>query len=280
MTVGVLTMAPMTAADLALVLDWAAAEGWNPGLDDAAAFHATDPGGFLVGRVGNEPVAAVSVVRHDPDLAFLGLYLCHPDWRGRGHGWAIWQAGLALAGSRTIGLDGVAAQQENYRRSGFAGAGRTLRFAGLLDGDAASGCRPCTGAGEAIARLDRAATGHARPAFLTAWLADTPTRRSLCVHEGGALAGFGTVRVCREGLKIGPLTATSPDVALRLLRGLVALFPQRPILWDVPDGNRQAMALAERLGFSPTFEAARMYRGVPPRVEAGLGWGVGTLELG
>lgn len=273
-------IAPMTRADLGLVLDWAAAEGWNPGLDDAPAFHAPDPGGFLVCRAGDEPVAAISVVRHDPGFAFLGLYLCHPDWRGRGYGWATWQAGLGLAGSRTIGLDGVAAQQENYRRSGFASAGRTLRLAGLLDGEPAAGCRSCDGAGEAIARLDRAATGYARPGFLAGWLTDTPTRRTLCLYDREVLAGFGTVRVCRDGLKIGPLTATSSGAAHRLLRGLAALFPQRPILWDVPDSNPEAMALAVGLGFVPVFETARMYRGVPPRIEAGLAWGVGTLELG
>ena len=38
----------MTPDDLRTVLDWAAAEGWNPGHDDATAFHAADPEGFFV----------------------------------------------------------------------------------------------------------------------------------------------------------------------------------------------------------------------------------------
>ena len=37
----------MTRAELDLVVDWAAQEGWNPGLDDARAFHASDHLGFL-----------------------------------------------------------------------------------------------------------------------------------------------------------------------------------------------------------------------------------------
>jgi GNAT superfamily N-acetyltransferase len=273
-------IAPMTVRDLAAVLDWAAAEGWNPGLDDAAAFHAADPGGFLIGRVDGEAVAAISVVRHDPAFAFLGLYLCRPDRRGRGHGWALWQAGLALAGDRAVGLDGVAAQQENYRRSGFVPAGRTIRFSGALTGDPAASCLPCAGPSAPVARLDRAAVGYARPAFLAAWLRDAPTRRSLCLCEDGDLLGFGTVRQCREGVKIGPLTATSPEAALRLLRGLAGLFPPGPIFWDVPDGNAPALALASRLGFVPVFETARMYRGDPPRGQDTLAWGVATLELG
>ena len=34
-----------TRDEVAPILDWAADEGWNPGLDDAAACHAADPAG-------------------------------------------------------------------------------------------------------------------------------------------------------------------------------------------------------------------------------------------
>ena len=65
-----------TRGEVALILDWAAAEGWNPGLDDTAACHAADPAGFLVAERNGAPVVAVSVVNHSADVAFLGLYLC------------------------------------------------------------------------------------------------------------------------------------------------------------------------------------------------------------
>lgn len=268
----------MTIADLGLALDWAAAEGWNPGLGDAAAFHAADPGGFLMGRVGEEAVAAVSVVRHDPTYAFLGLYLCRPNWRGRGLGWAVWQAGLALAGERTIGLDGVAAQQENYRRSGFVSAGRTIRHVGVIPSGPMDGLAAVT-ASEA-AELDQAATGIRRPAFLAAWLADTADRRSLCLSDDGVVRGFGTVRRCREGVKVGPLTAGSAEDACRLLRALAGIFPGQPLMLDVPDANGAALSLAGRFGLRTEFETARMYRGLPPSTDPRLTWGVATLELG
>ncbi len=65
----------MAEADVALAVDWAAAEGWNPGLSDAACFRAADPGGFLVGRLDGVPVATISVVRYGTSFAFLGLYI-------------------------------------------------------------------------------------------------------------------------------------------------------------------------------------------------------------
>ncbi|MEJ1998873.1 MAG: N-acetyltransferase, partial [Maritimibacter sp.] len=68
--------------ELELILSWATDEGWNPGLEDAAAFHAADPDGFFVATRDDQPVAAISVVNHSDSYAFLGLYLCHPNWRG------------------------------------------------------------------------------------------------------------------------------------------------------------------------------------------------------
>lgn len=273
-----LRIAPMSVADLRLAPDWAAAEGWNPGLGDAEAFHAADPGGFLMGWIGDAPVAAISVVRHSARFAFLGLYLCRPEWRGRGIGWAVWQAGLACAGDRTIGLDGVAAQQENYRRSGFVAAGRTLRHAGRVAPGPAEGLTTVA-PGDAAA-LDRAATGIDRPAFLAAWCTDTADRRSLGLRRDGALVAFGTVRLCRAGVKVGPLTAGSAGDAHRLLRALAGLFPDQPLVLDVPAAHADAVTLAGSLGLRPDFETARMYRGPAPGGAAGRVWGVATLELG
>ena len=51
-------------SELDLAIDWAAQEGWNPGLADAACFHAADPEGFLIGFIGREPVGCISMVRY------------------------------------------------------------------------------------------------------------------------------------------------------------------------------------------------------------------------
>ena len=80
------TISPMSRADLDVAVGWAAAEGWNPGLEDADAFLAADPGGFLMGRLDGEPVACISVVRYGATYGFLGFYICRPEFRGQGLG--------------------------------------------------------------------------------------------------------------------------------------------------------------------------------------------------
>jgi Acetyltransferase (GNAT) domain/Acetyltransferase (GNAT) family len=276
-----LRIAPMTPDDLETALDWAAAEGWNPGLDDAAAFHAADPEGFLMGWLGEEPVACVSAVRHSDDHGFLGLYICRPEYRGRGHGWALWQAGMALFGDRTVGLDGVVAQQANYARSGFDLARRTIRFQGAVDAARAAQVVPVRPEmlPELLA-LDRAAGGGERPAYLRTWFTDTPTRRTLVSLTDGRVTGVGTIRGCREGAKIGPLIAGSAAEAEALLAALAGEFPGAVVSLDVPETNAAAMALARGKGLVPVFETARMYRGTPPVHRPERWFGEATLELG
>ena len=46
----------MTMGDMELAVDWAAEEGWNPGISDAACFYNTDPQGFFIGELNGEPI--------------------------------------------------------------------------------------------------------------------------------------------------------------------------------------------------------------------------------
>jgi hypothetical protein len=273
-------IAPMTRPDLDQVIDWAAAEGWNPGLDDAAAFYAADPGGFLMAREGGKPVSAISVVRHGPDFAFLGLYICRPDHRGRGLGWAVWQAGMALAGARTVGLDGVVAQQDNYRKSGFALSHRTIRFEGPPP-PAGRGFVPAAAADiPQLLALDQSVTGLARPAYLGAWFGGGDTRRTLIDRTAGRPTALGTIRRCRSGHKIGPLLAPDAATAEALIGALAASAGADHVIIDIPERNADAIRLAERLGLRPAFETARMYRGPAPVQDIPRLFGEATLELG
>src|SRR6185436_3793824 len=103
-----------------------------PGLADDACFATVDPQGFLVGEIEGETAATVSCVNYSASFAFLGFYIVRADLRGRGYGLRIWNAAIAHAGARVIGLDGVAAQQQNYRKSGFELAYANIRYGGTI----------------------------------------------------------------------------------------------------------------------------------------------------
>lgn len=277
------TIRPMTRQELDLAIEWAAAEGWNPGLHDADCFYDADPGGFLIGLLEGEPVAVISVVKYGESFGFLGFYIVKPEYRGRGYGLRIWNAGVASLQGRNIGLDGVLEQQENYRTSGFNLAYRNIRYQGTGGGSFAPepGLVPLSALPfEAIAAYDQPFFPDRRTSFLKHWL-NLPQSTALGLVQNGELSGYGMVRACRSGYKIGPLFADTPTIADRLFLALKAhVPPDAPLFLDTPEVNAAAVEMATRHGLSVVFETARMYTKEKPNLPLERLFGVTTFELG
>ncbi|WOH79818.1 GNAT family N-acetyltransferase [Bradyrhizobium sp. BEA-2-5] len=277
-----LSIRHMQPDEIALAVDWAAAEGWNPGLADAPCFAAEDPQGFFVGEIDGEPVATVSCVNYDDRFAFLGFYIVRQRFRGAGHGLRIWNAAIAHAGGRVIGLDGVVAQQDNYKRSGFQLAYANIRYGGTVAAPSAPSDRTValTDLPMALIEADDATVFPApRPAFLRAWINTSGHVGRALMHDG-RLAGWGVIRPCRTGRKIGPLVADDRAGAEAVVAALLASAGSGEVFLDVPAVNRDAVALAQGLGLSPVFETARMYTGAIPALRIDRLFGVTTFELG
>ena len=274
---------PMTRAELGIGIDWAAAEGWNPGLHDGDSFFAADPGGFLVALLGDEPVGMISAVRYGAGFGFVGFYIVRPDFRGRGHGLALWRAAMQSLAGRLVGLDGVVAQQDNYRRSGFELAYNNVRHEGVPvraerpDPDILPLAQLPW---DAVQRYDADFFPDDRSAFLRHWVAQRGST-ALGLMRAGRLAGYGVVRPCRAGYKVGPLFADDAALADRLLRALAAqLPPGARVQLDIPAVNADAVALVAAHGLAPVFQTARMYNGAAPALPVERLYGVTSFELG
>jgi GNAT superfamily N-acetyltransferase len=273
----------MRREDLALALDWAAAEGWNPGLSDAACFLAADPAGFLVAEVAGEPVGCVSAVRYGDGFGFLGFYIVRPGHRGQGHGLALWRAAMARLAPGTVGLDGVVAQQANYRRSGFTLLHRNIRYGAARPRAPQAAATPIRPASDlpfdTLAAFDRRFFPATRDAFLRAWLAAPGHLARIATCPGGLL-GYGVLRPCREGSKIGPLFAEDGATARALFAALLREAPPGPVFLDLPEPNADAIAMSTEAGMAPAFETARMYAGPAPALPIASIYGITSFELG
>jgi GNAT superfamily N-acetyltransferase len=272
----------MRTDEIPLAVNWAAAEGWNPGLADAACFATVDPHGFFLGALDGEPAATVSCVNYDERFAFLGFYIVRQDLRGRGLGLQIWNAAIAHAGERVIGLDGVVAQQQNYQKSGFRLAYVNVRYGGTVAVSAApqAGIVALNEIPFAMVEASDAGVFPApRPAFLRAWIS-TSGHIGCALLRDGVLKGWGVIRPCRRGRKIGPLVADDRAAAEAVLSALLSRAGGGEIFLDVPAVNRDAVALAEGLGLAPVFETARMYTRAIPQLRLERVFGVTTFELG
>ncbi|MFJ6811666.1 GNAT family N-acetyltransferase [Streptomyces anulatus] len=280
------TVSTATLEDWYQVAEWADGEGWNVGDGDVACFHPTDPAGFFIGRLGERPVAAVSIVNYDDRYAVLGHYLTDPEFRGRGHGLATWKAAFLHSGNRTVGLDAMPAQRANYETYGFKAVHDTVHFAG----------RPARPAGpvglvegvalvtpehaEALAAYDRRCFPADRSGFVARWLT-APGRTARVRLRDGAVAGYGVIRPAGRGHRIGPLFADTPEDAAALFDALVDhLDPDEEVSLDIPGTHAASADLLRSRGLAAQFHTVRMYTGPVPETAEERVFAITTLELG
>jgi hypothetical protein len=277
------TIRRLDASEIATAIEWAADEGWNPGLHDGDAFFATDPDGFLGLEMDGELIVTISVVRYDASFAFAGFYICRPDHRGEGLGIELFATALARADARTVGLDGVLEQEPNYARDGFVTAHHSVRFGGEPSSSATTDTLRRLGPSDVDALVAFERHHHVFPAprttFLTRWVT-APGSTGYVIDGAEGIEAYGVIRRCREGHKVGPLFCADRAAAERLLAALFTHVDDGPVFLDVPVPNSDGSALARELGLEPVFETARMYRGPDPQLRLDRVFGVTSFELG
>jgi GNAT superfamily N-acetyltransferase len=281
----------MTRSEVDELVEWAAREGWNPGLHDAELFWATDPEAFIAADLEDELIGGGAITSYNGEFGFMGFFIVRPEFRGRGLGKALWHARrdrlLARVGpGASIGLDGVFAMQEFYARGGFVFSHRNMRFCAEIPEHPETSpvddedIIPLSSVPfDELLLYDRTCFPALRPTFLKGWISQTDALAPGC-RRNGKLSGYGVVRRCREGCKIGPLFADDAPAAEALYSRLAGFATGGPLDLDAPENNSAAIELVHKHRMIEVFGCARMYLGPPPVLSHERIFGVTTFELG
>lgn len=321
----------MDQNDISVAISWAQNEGWNPGINDGENFFQADPNGFFITKSNGMPIATISAVSYEKSFSFIGFYIVKPDYRKKGHGIKIWNRALEHLQGKNIGLDGVLEQQKNYEKSGFKLAYKNARFE--LDGSNLqkndlyiNNVQKYNAAlksnspnlihlnsnllvRDKLLSYDKKFFLYDRHNFLKAWI-DSPTHHALGFISNGSLQGYGVIRKCFKGYKIGPLFADDTEIAETLFHALIfsALnstpHKEEPvsavkslskegttsvyescssdnfIYLDIPLPNNNALNLVKKLQMKSVFETVRMYTSTIPNLPLNNIFGITSFELG
>lgn len=281
------SMGPMTADEVLVLFGWASIEGWNPGLSDARIAWDYDPAAFIALRKNGQLVGGGAILSYGGRFGFMGLFIVREDHRHGGLGRLLWNhrrdsLRARLHPGATIGMDGVLAMVPFYERGGFRFCGTDLRFEGVASGTTSLSpeVRPLGDFPfEEVDRFDQIHVPAPRTGFLRRWI-QQPGAHAVGVGSPGSLAGYGVLRPCESGFKIGPLFAADATAAEQLLGTLLSRVPGAQVQIDVPDSNVAAVSLAAALGFRETFRCARLYLGGIPDLPKQRIFGVTSFEFG
>jgi len=280
----------MSRAEVDELVGWAAREGWNPGLHDAEVFWATDPDAFIAADLDGEMIGGGAITSYGGEFGFMGFFIVRPEFRGRGFGNTLWHARRdrllgRLRPGASIGLDGVFDMQAYYAQGGFAFSHRDMRFRAELSDrpptppDDQSVIPLATVSFNQLLDYDRTCFPVLRPNFLREWIAQ-PHSLALGYRRNGELCGYGVIRRCRDGCKIGPLFADDTVAAEALYAHLAEFAEGGSLFLDAPENNPAAMSLVQQHGMVEVFGCARMYLGPAPDLAHERIFGVTTFELG
>lgn len=266
--------------DMELALRWASKEGWNPGLYDAEAYYNTDPEGFFMAELHGEPVGCISAVQFSETFGFLGLFIVVPEHRGKGLGKELWNRAMVRLGHRNIGTEVLFPYMEAYKSSGFKFARKNIRYKGITHTcQFTRACDLHTVDFDELVAYDKKIFFEERRAFLDSWI-NLPESKALGFVQDNKLVGYGVIRRCVDGFKIGPLYADTKEYAEQIFCGLVQYIPGENFTMDVPEENETALAIAESHHMEVVFESARMYSRLKPDIPIKSVYAVSTLDLG
>lgn len=278
----------MSREELDQLVSWAQAEGWEPGFHDAKYYWELDPEGYLAIEEDDRFVGGGAIIRHSESFGFMGLFIVNQPHRGKGLGTKLWQTRRDTLLARmnegaTIGLDGVYEMVPFYEKGGF----KQFTYHRRFRLDAPFPDVQCSEAicdlkeinFESVKRYDRQCFPASRDSFLQDWI-HQPSAIPLGYTKDDELAGFGVMRPCDSGWRIGPLFADSLDVADALFQAFQLEQQGKPIFIDIPDNNPQGQQLRQRYELEEVFGCVRMYYGPPPSIDYDRIFGVTSFEVG
>ncbi len=207
--------------------------GWNQTKEDWERLLELEPEGCFGLEQDGRLAATTTVLTYGRDLAWIGMVLTLPEYRGHGFASMLMEHAIDFASRRgiaKIGLDATGMGIGVYRRFGFepeAPESTIKRWArpasaGLLSPVAVDAWQP-------HAELDRRAFGADRSELL----------QSLARVESASVPGRGYAmgRPGSQAAYFGPCVADSSGVAETLLRWYLARHPAEPVYWDILAAN-------------------------------------------
>ena len=231
-------------------------------------------------KIESNTVGCISAVAYNDNYGFIGFFLVDPKYRGQWHGIRLGKVALEYLGDRNVGLDGVLEKQVAYQNFGFNYAYKNIRFEGKAKSKKSLAALPIANVDfNKLLEYDRKIFLFPRTEFLRRWIAQVDSV-GYYLENKDHLVGYGILRKCVTGYRVGPLFADNEAIAIEILEALTSNISGEVYYLDIPEPNTEALKVAEQYNMQKVFETARMYTKEIPNVPLHKVFGITSFELG
>jgi GNAT superfamily N-acetyltransferase len=256
---------------------------WNQLDADWQRLIDLEPEGVFAAEEDGVLCGTASAVSYGPDMAWIGMILVHPEFRGRGIAAQLMTMCISYLKQkqvRSIKLDATDMGRPVYLKLGFKDEEPVIRYINENQEPAARASEHITEVLDwsEIAKLDNAAFGADRIALLKNLSVNGPAVQYS--KSGTSDFGFGFARAGFHANFIGPVVATSAPAAREIMQSLLARLSGNPVLMDILPSNKQADELAASCGFKSSRILTRMYLGAAQKGKTDLVFSAAGFEWG
>lgn len=239
------------------------AAGWNQIKSDWHRIIAVQPDGCLGAWADGRLIGTTTFVVYGNDLAWVGMVLVHPDYRGQGIGTRMVRAAMEILDNRKIpvvGLDATESGRSLYEREGFREVLPIIRWSGTLS------VRPArhvqiepigSGGGEAVQRFDRSIAHLDRSRLIDQFLEADEVDGFVASGADQKMKGYMFLRPGRYAWQAGPLLAEDSRTAKQLLSTAADVADGQDVIVDAVDDFGFPVLLADA-GLEPARRLTRM----------------------
>jgi GNAT superfamily N-acetyltransferase len=270
-----LSLRGMEEKDLEMVMNWCKEEEWNVGQYDAAAYYTLDPKGHFLFLLDEQPVGAISIVRYSPHLLAIGPFIVKKEYRNKGYGAQIWQYAIELLeknNKATACLYSVPAQISRYAGSGFKEGFHIQRWQSFIKkisnlDETTENLKQLNSISiESIIEYDQSIFSVSRKKLLTKFIQNEHIVGFASTDDNRKITGFGLIRPCIQGYRIGPLYANHIENAQKLFKTLLDKVNNCTVFIDAPSYNPYIEIFTSYFNLDRVSEAdtVAMFRGEAP----------------
>ncbi|HTM38404.1 MAG TPA: GNAT family N-acetyltransferase [Terriglobales bacterium] len=263
----------LRAADVPSAFSLSTLADWNQTAEDWGCLLQLAPESCFCVEIDGNVAATATLLCYGQELAWIGMVLTHPEHRRQGLARRLLAHVIEHAdkmGTRTLKLDATEHGLPLYEQFGFVSEQRVERWSSQ---PAEFSRTPRTGYNlQDWLRADLDAFGADRSNLLNALL-----RKGNCFLND---AGYLLTRAGRNTMHLGPLVAMSRESTRDLLESAIASADPGAWSWDLLPSNKDALALATELGFSPARRLVRMSRGAKLQSNDAMIFATAGFEFG
>lgn len=247
------------------------AEGWNQTEKDWEFMVRQPQNICLAATVGEKIIGTSLAINYNNDVAWIGMVLVDKNHRGKGVSKLLLEILFQkLNHCKSIKLDATPAGQKVYQKFGFENEyviHRMVRPSSTLEIPKINNSNTLSPTQSSdissIIQYDSYVFGAERSS-LVKFLSSNFLNKSWILRQGHQIKGFALGRVGSRFHQIGPVSASSTEIAKTLISTSIQNIGRKDSVIDVLDDKKELIDWLESMGFEKRRHFIRMYKNSNP----------------